>query len=80
MAHLRGSILTEVAMTITEVFKMSIEVIIITIEVEVLQIIDSNKVINHIETDPMIISTGIVLYYKTGMKTVTIIMMVIVHH
>ncbi len=44
---------------------MSIEVIIITIEIGVLQIIDSNRgqVINdiiHIETYPMIINTGVV--------------------
>ncbi len=45
-----GNIQTEVAMKIREVFKMSIEVIVITIEVEVLQIIDSNRgqVINDI--------------------------------
>ncbi len=59
-------------------YKMSIEVIIITIEVEVLQIIDFNrglvmKDIIHIQTDPMIIGTGVVVNHKTGMKTVTII-------
>ncbi len=53
-------------MTITEVFKMSIEVSTITIEVKILQIIDSNRGqvirdIIHIETDPMIISTGVIL-------------------
>ncbi len=58
-----GNIQTEVAMKITEVFKILIEVIIITMEVEVLQIIDFNRgqVINditRIETDPIVINTG----------------------